>query len=99
MSYVHHEYYFDKNIPCYGTAANALPDTNFASYGFAVYKLAWCYYNIAQLDEAINSMKTGRSVLSKAIGRFTNSSESTQIAKHLKIGFDSRYDPETRESR
>ena len=60
MSYVQiGEYYFDKSNPHKALEAylQATKDTNFASYGFAVYKLAWCYYNVGELDEAINSMK------------------------------------------
>jgi len=54
------EYYFDRNnaykaLRAYQQAAKY---KNFSNYGFAVYKLAWCYYNVGEYDDAIEGMKT-----------------------------------------
>jgi cellulose synthase operon protein C len=54
------EYYFDRNnaykaLNAYKQAAKY---KNFSNYGFAVYKLSWCYYNVGEYDNAIEGMKT-----------------------------------------
>ena len=54
------EYYFDRNkayqaLQAYQQAAKYKDAPN---YAFAVYKLAWCYYNVGEYDQAIDGMKT-----------------------------------------
>ena len=54
------EYYFDRNkayqaLQAYQQAAKHKDSPN---YGFAVYKLSWCYYNVGEYDQAIDGMKT-----------------------------------------
>jgi len=53
------EYYFDNNNPIkaleqYKKAA-AFPDSKVRA--FALYKLAWCYYNVGEYDAAIDALK------------------------------------------
>ncbi len=54
------EYFFDRNkayeaLQAYEKASKFKNDSN---YGFAVYKLSWCYYNVGEYDQAIEGMKT-----------------------------------------
>ncbi len=54
------EYHFAKNdaykaLLAY-KKATAYPDTDM--YGFATYKLGWCYYNVGEYDNAIATMQT-----------------------------------------
>ncbi len=54
------EYFFDRNkayeaLQAYAQAVKFKNDSN---YGFAVYKLSWCYYNVGEYDQAIQGMKT-----------------------------------------
>ena len=54
------EYFFDRNkaydaLQAYAQAAKFKDSPN---YGFAVYKLSWCYYNVGEYDQAIEGMKT-----------------------------------------
>lgn len=54
------EYYFDRNkayqaLQAYQQAAKHKQSKH---YGFAVYKLSWCYYNVGEYDQAIEGMKT-----------------------------------------
>ena len=53
------EYWFDKNeafkaLQAYQRAA-AYKDSD--KYAFAMYKLAWCYYNVSEYSKAIETMK------------------------------------------
>lgn len=53
------EYYFNNNnafkaLQAYKRAAN-FPDSKI--YTFALYKMAWCYYNVGEFGEAIDTMK------------------------------------------
>jgi len=53
------EYYFDENnayraLQAYQKAAKY---RNSQKYGFALYKLAWCYFNVAEYGRAIDTMK------------------------------------------
>ena len=53
------EYYFDENnayraLQAYRKAAKFRDSEKF---GFALYKLAWCYYNVAEYGKAIDTMK------------------------------------------
>jgi tetratricopeptide (TPR) repeat protein len=53
------EYYFNNNnafkaLQAYKRAA-AFPDSKI--YTFALYKMAWCYYNVGEFGEAIETMK------------------------------------------
>ncbi|MEC7986988.1 MAG: tetratricopeptide repeat protein, partial [Myxococcota bacterium] len=54
------EYYFDKNNALRALKAykKATADKESSKYGFALYKLAWCYYNVQNYGEAIETMKT-----------------------------------------
>ncbi len=54
------EYFFDRNNAYKALRAyqQAAKHKNFSNYGFAVYKLAWCYYNVGEYDDAIEGMKT-----------------------------------------
>ncbi|MBN1335249.1 MAG: tetratricopeptide repeat protein [Deltaproteobacteria bacterium] len=54
------EYYFDRNnafkaLVAYQKAA-AYRDSD--KYAFALYKLAWCFYNVGEYGKAIDTMKT-----------------------------------------
>ncbi len=54
------EYYFDHNnaykaLLSYQAAARY---KNSPKYGFALYKLAWCYYNVGEFGKAIDTMKS-----------------------------------------
>ena len=54
------EYYFERNnaykaLVAYQKAA-AYRDSD--KYSFALYKLAWCYYNVGEYGKAIDTMKT-----------------------------------------
>ncbi len=54
------EYYFDRNnafkaLVAYQKAA-AYRDSD--KYAFALYKLAWCYYNVGEYGKSIDTMKT-----------------------------------------
>ena len=54
------EYYFnEKNDPNKAMLAyrKATVDKNHEKYAFAMYKLAWCYYNLGEGTTAINTMK------------------------------------------
>jgi tetratricopeptide (TPR) repeat protein len=53
------EYYFDENnayraLQAYQKAAKF---RNSEKFGFALYKLSWCYYNVAEFGKAIDTMK------------------------------------------
>jgi tetratricopeptide (TPR) repeat protein len=53
------EYYFDENnayraLQAYRKAAKFRDSEKF---GFALYKLSWCYYNVAEYGKAIDTMK------------------------------------------
>ncbi|NOY25283.1 MAG: tetratricopeptide repeat protein, partial [Oligoflexia bacterium] len=53
------EYYFDNNdlvdaLPAYQKAARYKDNPK---YLFAMYKLAWCFYNVGEYDKAIDTMK------------------------------------------
>ncbi|MEZ4316549.1 MAG: tetratricopeptide repeat protein [Myxococcota bacterium] len=54
------EYYFDNNeaFPALKAYLKASSYTDHPKYGFATYKLAWCYYNVGEYDQAIANMKT-----------------------------------------
>ena len=54
------EYYFDRNKAYQALQAyqQATLHKNSPNYGFAVYKLSWCYYNVGEYDQAIEGMKT-----------------------------------------
>lgn len=54
------EFYFERNkayqaLQAYQQAAKYKQSQH---YGFAVYKLSWCYYNVGEYDQAIEGMKT-----------------------------------------
>lgn len=54
------EYYFDENnaykaLEAYKRAAQFRDSPK---YSFALYKLAWCYFNVGEYDDAINTMKS-----------------------------------------
>lgn len=54
------EYYFDNNnaykaLLAYQKAARYKESDK---YGFAMYKLAWCYYNVGEYGKSIDTMKT-----------------------------------------
>ncbi|MEC7984311.1 MAG: tetratricopeptide repeat protein [Myxococcota bacterium] len=53
------EYYFDNQSPLRALKAykKATEDQSSSKYGFALYKLAWCYYNVQNYGEAIETMK------------------------------------------
>ncbi|MCB9678897.1 MAG: tetratricopeptide repeat protein [Alphaproteobacteria bacterium] len=53
------EYYFENNeaFPALKAYLKASSYTNHPKYGFAKYKLAWCYYNVGEYDQAIGNMK------------------------------------------
>lgn len=53
------EYYFDKNdaYPALRAYLKATSYTEHPRYGFAMYKLAWCYYNVEEYPKAIDTMK------------------------------------------
>jgi len=53
------EYYFDHDeaFPALKAYLKASAYTNHEKYGFAKYKLAWCYYNVGEYEQAIQSMK------------------------------------------
>ncbi|MBM76631.1 MAG: hypothetical protein CMK59_14590 [Proteobacteria bacterium] len=53
------EYYFDRNNAFKALKAykQATRFQNSEQYGFALYKLAWCYYNVQEYGEAIEHMK------------------------------------------
>ncbi|MEC7985972.1 MAG: PEGA domain-containing protein [Myxococcota bacterium] len=53
------EYYFERNNAMRSLAAykKAAEYKNSSTYGFALYKLAWCYYNVQAYNEAIETMK------------------------------------------
>ena len=54
------EYYFDRNKAYEALVQyeKASKFQNSPNYGFAVYKLSWCYYNVGEYDQAIEGMKT-----------------------------------------
>jgi tetratricopeptide (TPR) repeat protein len=54
------EYFFDRNkaYDALTAYAQAAKDKDSPNYGFAVYKLSWCYYNVGEYDQAIEGMKT-----------------------------------------
>ena len=53
------EYHFDKNEASSALQAYKLAAQNTAHsrYGYALYKLAWCYYNVDEARNAIDTMK------------------------------------------
>jgi tetratricopeptide (TPR) repeat protein len=53
------EYYFDKNnaFKALSNYKNATKYKNSPKYGFAKYKLAWCYYNVGDYGLVIEHMK------------------------------------------
>jgi cellulose synthase operon protein C len=74
------EYYFDNNnaykaLVAYQKAA-AYKDSD--KYAFALYKLAWCFYNVGEYGKAIDTMKT-------VVAHSMSSSESNQTAQQKKI--------------
>jgi tetratricopeptide (TPR) repeat protein len=54
------EYYFDNNNAYKALQAykSATEHKNSSKYGFAMYKLAWCYYNVGEYGTAIDTMKS-----------------------------------------
>lgn len=66
------EYYFENNkafeaLQAY-QRATAFKESD--KYAFALYKLAWCYYNVSEYDKAIDTMKQ--------VVRFTSSTNTGQ---------------------
>jgi tetratricopeptide (TPR) repeat protein len=53
------EYYFENNnaYPALKAYKQATKYKNSPKFGFALYKLAWCYYNVGSYGEAIENMK------------------------------------------
>jgi tetratricopeptide (TPR) repeat protein len=53
------EHYFDINdaFPALRAYLKATSYTDHPRYGFAMYKLAWCYYNVEEYGKAIDTMK------------------------------------------
>jgi|GEM_PF-1179493 len=53
------EYYFDNNSAMKALAAykKASEFQTAKTYGYAMYKLAWCYYNVQRYEQAISIMK------------------------------------------
>ena len=53
------DYYFDNNDAMKALAAykEAAKFQEAQSYGYALYKLAWCYYNVQRYDQAIENMQ------------------------------------------
>ncbi len=69
------EYYFERNnaykaLVAYQKAAT-FRDAD--KYSFALYKLAWCYYNVGEYGKSIDTMKT---VVAHAMSSTTNDSKS-----------------------
>ncbi len=54
------EYYFDENNAYKALLAykKAAANRNHGKYSFALYKLAWCYYNVGEYGKAIDTMKS-----------------------------------------
>ncbi len=54
------EYYFDNNNAYKALLAyqKAAAYRNSSKYGFAMYKLGWCYYNVGEYGKGIETMKT-----------------------------------------
>jgi len=54
------EYYFEENNAYKALLAykKATVDREHSKYSFALYKLAWCYYNVGEYGKAINTMKS-----------------------------------------
>ena len=53
------EYYFDNNSAMKALAAykKATEFQTAKTYGYAMYKLAWCFYNVQNYNQAIETMK------------------------------------------
>lgn len=54
------EYYFDVENNAYGALKaylNATRYPNSEKYAYSMYKLAWCYYNVGEYDNSIETMK------------------------------------------
>jgi tetratricopeptide (TPR) repeat protein len=54
------EYYFDENnaVKALNAYKRAAAYREHPKYSFALYKLAWCYFNVGEFDNAINTMKS-----------------------------------------
>ena len=54
------EYYFEENNAYKALLAykKATVNREHSKYSFALYKLAWCYYNVGEYGKAINTMKS-----------------------------------------
>ncbi len=53
------EYYFDRNeaFPALRAYLKASQFEDSPQWGYATYKLSWCYFNVEEYDKAINGMK------------------------------------------
>ncbi len=72
------EYYFDKDN-AYKALTNYKKATAYRDhdkYGFSLYKLAWCYYNVGEYGKSISSMKQ---VVSYSMADATGSSSKLQL--------------------
>ncbi|MAY80929.1 MAG: hypothetical protein CL930_09125 [Deltaproteobacteria bacterium] len=69
------EYYFDNNNAYKALLAyqKATKYKNSPKYAFALYKLAWCYYNVGEYGKAIDTMK--------AVVAFSMTAQEGQSAK------------------
>jgi tetratricopeptide (TPR) repeat protein len=74
------EYYFEKNNAYKALVAyqKAATYRDSSKYAFALYKLAWCYYNVGEYGKGIDTMKT-------VVAHAMSTSESNDPNKKSKI--------------
>ena len=74
------EYYFEKNNAYKALVAyqKAATYRDSQKYAFALYKLAWCYYNVGEYGKGIDTMKT-------VVAHAMSTSESNDPTKKSKI--------------
>ncbi len=72
------EYYFDKNNAYKALLAyqKATKYKNSTKYAFALYKLAWCYYNVGEFGKGIDTMK---SVVAFSMAAQQNGGKKSQL--------------------
>jgi tetratricopeptide (TPR) repeat protein len=72
------EYYFEKNNAYKALVAyqKAATYRDSSKYAFALYKLAWCYYNVGEYGKGIDTMKT---VVAHAMSTSETNSRSNKI--------------------